>query len=267
MANIAASVTVEAEFDALDEKRKNKKPTRQPKTLELEESTLSDDDYEHDVAITTVDTRDPSVFGSMSSTTPPSTTLTTIQVTKPGKNKGGKFKGDKPAKTEKPKKDKKDKKDKNKKKNKKTKEEITTTTTTTTVTTTVTTTKLMTTLASTLTTTTKTNKEVYVEIDTGAGYSPYGVVLAPEYKPETGPEVESEVEPEVELEVESESKPEVSLSVTGGVCPWMNQESGDCKIDYIQHCNLAAFERAVEGNCGAVNAVDTMVKVRVERTL
>ena len=43
----------------------------------------------------------------------------------------------------------------------------------------------------------------------------------------------------------------------------MNQESGNCKIDYIEHCNLAAFERAVEGNCGAVNAVETMVKVRV----
>ena len=46
----------------------------------------------------------------------------------------------------------------------------------------------------------------------------------------------------------------------------MNQESGQCKIDFIQHCNLAAFERAVEGNCGAINAVDTMVKVRAQRT-
>ena len=114
----------------------------------------------------------------------------------------------------------------------------------------------------TLSTTTKQEEAVYVEIDTGAGYSPYGVVLAPEHQPE----VASEVESEVDIEVESEPKPEVSLSVTGGVCPWMNQESGQCKIDFIQHCNLAAFERAVEGNCGAINAVDTMVKVRGQRT-
>ena len=87
---MAATVTVEAEFDALDEKRKNKKSTRQPKTLAMEESTLSDDDYEHEVPITTVDTRDPSVFAAMTTTKPPSTTMTTIQVTKPGKNKAGK---------------------------------------------------------------------------------------------------------------------------------------------------------------------------------
>ena len=41
----------------------------------------------------------------------------------------------------------------------------------------------------------------------------------------------------------------------------MNQESDECKVEYIEYCNLPIFTRSVKDNCGAEPATSIMTKI------